>query len=69
MTRGTYEDTGTALMRIRVAHPAWDIAWDDARRAWWASLRISPTATRDIFAHSLPVLEAKLGAGQASNLG
>jgi len=62
MTRGTYADTGTALMRIRAAHPAWEVAWDDARRAWWASLRISPAATHDIFAHSLPVLEGKLGA-------
>jgi len=58
----TFEDTGTALMRIRAAHPAWEVAWDDTRRAWWASIRLSPAATRDIFAHSLPVLESKLGA-------
>ena len=62
MTRGTYADTGTALMRIRAAHPGWEVAWDDARRVWWASTRLSPAATHDIYAHSLPVLEGKLGA-------
>jgi len=68
MTRGTYEDTGTALMRIRAAHPGWEVAWDDTRRAWWASARLSPTATHDIYAHSLPVLEGKLGALASTRL-
>jgi len=79
------EDASSTLMRIRAAHPGWEVAWDDARRVWWASLRISPAATHDIFAHSLPVLEGKLdalasdrlssaetvqlAAGQASDLG
>jgi len=62
MTRGVREDTTSTLMRIRAAHPGWEVAWDDARRVWWASLRISPAATHDIFAHSLPVLEGKLDA-------
>jgi len=62
MTRSVREDTTSALMRIRAAHPGWDVAWDDARRVWWASVRISPTATHDIYAHSLAVLEGKLDA-------
>jgi len=62
MTRGVREDTTSALMRIRAAHPGWEVAWDDARRAWRASVRISPAATHDIYAHSLPVLEGKLDA-------
>ena len=69
MTRNVREDTTTVLMRVRAAHPGWDVAWDDARRVWWASLRISPTATHDIFAHSLPVLEGKLDALASARLG
>ncbi|HUZ24726.1 MAG TPA: hypothetical protein VMV07_13280 [Streptosporangiaceae bacterium] len=69
MTRSVREDTATGLMRIRAAHPGWDVARDDARRAWWASLRISPTATHDIYAHSLPVLEGKLNALASARLG
>ena len=66
--RSVREDTTTALMRIRAAHPAWDVAWDDARRVWRASVRISPAATHDIYAHSLAVLEAKLDARASARL-